>query len=623
MPGLQPDGWRTDLSVLLSDMSELAIKMTSDDQQLAAAVQRLDGGIKLVEASFDRAAVSSHKAATAASQSVQAQNRLVSEGKRIAESLIRQNENLSESWERQRNAINEAHKDGKLSAEQHGRALELLEQKISDLAAEQRAKARAAVEAGEAEKRAALESSAAYQKQQSEIREGVALTQRLDDKHKSLIDRYRELRGAARTAFQAGAISAEQYRTTVSRLGDEFRELDAKQKLAAGPSAFTQVKQMAAGYVSWASAAAGVRVAIRDVRAEMDKGRSSTQTLQESRQNLLQVSEGDYSKLEARADIAAMKYGVSRTEARQVLFSARSEGFEKDYERVLAMNQVIPASAASRVAGQTNQLFGGTFTADQIIGGVFKGAKESRLDFAPIAEQLPVAAEGASLASASAPETIAALSVLASKFNNAGDRIKAIASKMGISDATRGKGLIGGIKTLQAMSEADRKEFLGDDQEKNAAYQRFVEMMPQIEKLTGEIDAEMKRAGTPESLVNKRLAEKQNDKTAQAFLTAEKLKIMNEITAENRFSETESNLQGLRAVNKIRGETGQQNGASTFVQDRFIDAASIGPGGLKGDASEKLEKELAKQTEILTAILNKNAGGSSPQIPITRPGEDK
>jgi hypothetical protein len=605
-------------------MSELAIKMTSDDQQVSAAVQRLDQGVKQVEKSFDSAAVASQRSADAAVRATTAQSKLAAEGKRIADSLLRQNEDLSESWERQKNAINEAHRDGKLSADQHQRALELLEKKISDTAAANRAKARAATEAAEAEKRAALESTEAYQLQQREIKEGIGLTQRMEDKAKSLTTRYVEFKTQVRSAWQAGKISAEQYKSTIEALNREFHEVRKTQDTAAGPSALAQVKQMAAGYISWSTAAAGVRSAIREVQAEMAKGRSSTETLKEARQNLLQVSQGDFTELEKRADLAAVKYGTSRTEARQVLFSARSEGFEKDYEAVMRMSPLIPAMSAARVAGQTNQLFGGKFTAEQIIGGVFKGAADSRLDFAPMAEQIPVASEGAAIAGASAEETIASLSVLASKFNNAGDRIKALASKIGIDDRTKGRGLLGGIKAIQQMSEAERRDFLGDDQEKNAAYLRFIETMPQIEALAGGISQEMARAGTADSMISQRLAEAERNPTQRAFRTAERLKVFNEITAEGKYSQSQSNIEALKAVNNIRYETGQQSGIGTWATNRVIDLASMGPGGLQKDAGQKLEAELAKQTALMEQQLQATRQQQNPnQVPVTRPNEDK
>ena len=208
--------------------------------------------------------------------------------------------------------------------------------------------------------------------------------------------------------------------------------------------------------------------------------------LSESNRRLVQVSNSseDLAAMQKRADDASLGTGVSREVARQVLFSARSEGYEKDFEGILAANQVIDPLAASTVAGKVPALFGGQIGSMEAVSLGLRAAKDSNLNFEQMASSLPTAAEGGALVGASPEELFAVQGVLASRFKSgdtSADRIKAFSSSAGIDDRMKGKGIIGAFETIQAMQEEERTEFLGKNQELNAMYVILGEEMPKIQ----------------------------------------------------------------------------------------------------------------------------------------------
>jgi tetrahydromethanopterin S-methyltransferase subunit G len=111
------------------------------------------------------------------------------------------------------------------------------------------------------------------------------------------------------------------------------------------------------GFLPIASVVGGVTMAAQQlgaamqfVQQETEKAKSSMMGMQDSSRVLNQVARDtkDFQQLQTRADDAAERYGVDRDVAANVLFSARSEGWEQDYESVIASNQVVDPIAARR-----------------------------------------------------------------------------------------------------------------------------------------------------------------------------------------------------------------------------------------------------------------------------------
>ena len=239
------------------------------------------------------------------------------------------------------------------------------------------------------------------------------------------------------TKQKAGAISAEQLAFNQAKVKREFQNsvgLADKQNTLIG-SATSQL-------TAYASAAGVAGVAIGVIRAgwetineEQQKGLDALKATQDSSRALLQISDTaeEFNSLKSQAQVLSSSSGVPLERVEGVLFSAVSEGFRDAVPDIIAANQVVDVNSAAGVAGQVPALFQGAIGSLEAVDLTLKAARDSRLNFEQIAKSLPQAAEGAAVAKATPEETLAVLSVLASRFKSGdvdADRIKAFATKV-------------------------------------------------------------------------------------------------------------------------------------------------------------------------------------------------
>jgi len=218
----------------------------------------------------------------------------------------------------------------------------------------------------------------------------------------------------------------------------EFKEVGEEIKESVGQKAISNVAKFAAGWISVSTAIGLAKDALGRVRQEQEKALASLEQQSDPNKRLLQVStdEEDFRKLTSKADDLAMRYGIGRDEARSLMFSGRSEGFEESADFIASNAQVLGVSSQATVAGQIPGLFQNEgLRAEEAINMGLVAAAESRLNFEEIARAMPGAAEGGALAGAGSAETFGALSVLAGRFKSgdtAADRLKAFTSAVGL-----------------------------------------------------------------------------------------------------------------------------------------------------------------------------------------------
>lgn len=255
--------------------------------------------------------------------------------------------------------------------------------------------------------------------------------------------------------------------------------------------------QYVTGLATIGTAVEAIRLSWEQVRKEQQAGLEALQKTQGTDRRLLQISGSaeEFSRLRGQADALSAQFGVDRNVVRDVIFSAVSENFRDAVPAIIAANQVVDPTAAAGVAGQVPALFKGAIGALESVNLTLKAAEASRLDFSQIAKSLPQAAEGGGIAKATAEETLAVLSVLASEFKSgetAADRMKIFATRAGLSDQFKGQGIVGPLEQLMGMGEEDRRKFLGDSQELNAAYVKMSENIALIKQRIEEMTEERK-----------------------------------------------------------------------------------------------------------------------------------
>lgn len=386
----------------------------------------------------------------------------------------------------------------------------------------------------------------------------------------------------------AGKITQDQHAAAVRNAREALNAADGKVKEHKGALSGlgSQVTSLVAGYVSWQGALKLAGDALQFVQQETNKAKASQDSLVDQRRRLVQVAATDdggkdLEAMIARADAAAAKFGVARNLAYEVLFSARSEGWDKDFEKVLATAPVMDPSAAAGVAGQVPKLFEGSqqISTEQAISGTLVAARESRLNFEQMARAMPAAAAGAAIAGASFSETAAALAVLAAKTKSgdeAATRIKGFATKLGLSAEYAGKGIIGGFEALAAADEESRREFLGSSIELNEAYLLLSESMPTIKAQKSRMDEELATvaAGGQSTLAGARQSAL-SDPAEQARLERVRAEIAREQANERQFARSGSLRQASvdREVSRMKGE--DMGGLAQFAGQKAGQAADF------------------------------------------------
>lgn len=317
-------------------------------------------------------------------------------------------------------------------------------------------------------------------------------------------DVYRQAVSELTDQLNDGEITSEDYRKSIAK-----HDQDLADATGAGEKHGSMVDQLGqkmialgGGYMSFQAILGTVKEALAYVNQETEKAIGSADKMTDSNKRLIQVYD-TAEELDAavkQADTLAAQFGVQRDVVRRVMFAAKSEGFESAVPDLIKYSDVVDAEAAATVAGQVPGLFGeGSIDAMTAVNATLAAAKSSRLDFEKIATALPKLAEGGALQGADPAEAMGVLSVMAGHFasgDTAADRFKALSTKLSLDERTKGQGIVGGVQTLQAMSDEDRKEFLGDSQELNVAYELLTRRMGDVQERIALVNAEIEAGQT-------------------------------------------------------------------------------------------------------------------------------
>lgn len=378
------------------------------------------------------------------------------------------------------------------------------------------------------------------------------------------------------------ASTAQEAKKTGKSLGDAGRV--GQESL--GTKFTTALAATVTKLVAVDSAARLVGSAMAFVKQETDKAMASFDALDDVRTRLNQVatSAADRQQLESRADALAAKEGVDRSVVRNVLFSARSEGFEGSVvDEIIRNAKVVSPEAAAGVAGQIPSLFKGKINADESINATLAAAQSSRLSFEDIARGLPGAAEGAGLAGSSASETFALESVLASRFKSgetAADRIKAFGTKVSLDEELSGGGIVEAVKKLRAATPERRQAFLGSSAELNVAFAVISEELDAVIERQKTIDDAIATAGSDSSVIDRAREATFSSTTElgranQAAKQRDIAKVQREIANEQQLSESGFGAQA--SLDAVQADLAKRNvsGIERFGADKFGSAVQL------------------------------------------------
>jgi hypothetical protein len=377
--------------------------------------------------------------------------------------------------------------------------------------------------------------------------------------HKKLLDQKElESRKAAQNeaaiARQTAIAEAKEAANAADReIKEAEKILKAKQQLAKSEMATIDGPLASLGKtVSVASAiAAAVGTATKawDLYSEaQDKALGSLESLDASNRKLAQVANSpeDLAALQTRADKGALATGVSRQKAREVLFNARSEGYEASFEAILASSTVVDPTPAADVAGKLPALFKGKIGRLESISLALLGAKESNMNFEQMAGSLSTAAEGGTVIGSTPEETTAIMSVLSARFKSpdtAADRTKGFGVRAGIDPRFAGAGFIGAFERLATLPETERKDFLGDSQELNTFYSVMKEELPKVKEQLEKARSERKNFAAGGGMLRDQIKIADGDRNINAMKKVQISRIEAEIATEKNLFESATNKE--------------------------------------------------------------------------------
>jgi len=334
---------------------------------------------------------------------------------------------------------------------------------------------------------------------------GNATTKAFNDSLKELRKMGPEGRAAAnevekhlRETGKAGRKSFEEVLQAIGKIDDETEKVarnatkDFKQVSAAGDQAFgdaaaVKVRQFAAQWLAVSNMVALVKDGLSGVRQEQEGSLRSLMSQGAPEKRLAQVatSGADLDAMISKADQIAMETGMPREQAKQLVFSARSEGFEGDLDMIARGSSVFDASSQAKLIGTLGTAFKSEgLSGEQRMSAILTSASLSKFDAETMGAAVEKSAVAATNAGADMAETMAINAIMANVVGApAGDRSKAFASQVFMKDDLRGKGFIESVKALRAMSDAERKDLLGGSTEVIEAYSVINNNMAEAESL--------------------------------------------------------------------------------------------------------------------------------------------
>lgn len=286
---------------------------------------------------------------------------------------------------------------------------------------------------------------------------------------------------------------------TQGRFRKGFSDMDVESR-ASFATIKTGLLGAAVGFGTLTTATQIFGAAMADAKAKTEGAMQAVEAQVEARRRLLQVSEGTGGESnQAMNDFAdeLSKLGISRAEARSIVFAAKSEGYQGSESLVarLGAANVLTPEAANRAAGQVRGIFK-DITPIQAIAGVVDAAQASRLDVESFMAKMPKLAGGAKVAGSSAAEANAILSAVATEDERAGEYVATLANSLAVLPEFSDKpGIMGMVKRLQGMPEEERRGFLGTGKEANLSYMWLTDYQDLIAERTSRNQGAMNDAG--------------------------------------------------------------------------------------------------------------------------------
>ena len=361
-----------------------------------------------------------------------------------------------------------------------------------------------------------------------------------------------------RATGQAGRKSFEEVLAELGKLDDEAANVAANAKKSFddaaqstskvfGADAIDQVKQFAVQWLSVGAAIGLITSALQTMRQEQTAALDSLMGQADPERRLAQVATSgeDLDAMIAKADELATKYGIGRDQARGLVFSARSEGFEPDIETIARASQVVDVTSQASLAGVLGRQFGGEGgSTEQRLSAVLAAAEQSAFNFETVGKNVIKSASATRAAGSDMAETLATNATMANLIgDSAGDRVKAFAAMVSLDPLLAGKGVMGAVEAISQMDEGARRDTLGEGMEVNEAYRLLLENKDSIQEMTATVRGDVAATGAGGGVLAEKIAIVEGSDRFQARLDVASSAAAREIAAESAFSADEAAYQ--------------------------------------------------------------------------------
>jgi hypothetical protein len=620
-------------------MSQLSVTMSADEADLFAKLTSMIAKVAESEAAFKKAGETSNAAAAASkaaaeqaeavaratAQAAKEQDAFAAGGKRLADQLLRSNETLEESYERQKTQIKAAHEAGKIGAKEHESALSVLQARHE--------------QAKEAEEKAARESTEAHKRNQREIESGINLVDRLRVANTSLEDKYKQMAVEVTKAHQAGKITAEQHDRAIDQLKQEYDGLTKNQDTM-GRKFEESALSMIAG---WGSIAMAVKIATDAItfqNEQIQKGIDLVKKQDDPFKNLTTVS-ADRLELTERimqSENLQTNEGMDAARAANMVFALDSEGIigknktirENDAAVALFgnLNRFTNPETMVQVAGQMEKSFG--MGVEESINLTLKAAETSKMTPSEMANQLAMASAGAAQFTGAdqrnvAIETAAIVSGLTGVHGNrAGDIAKSAMMKLAgaFPDATP----MEAARMANEMDAESRSKMFGEDQQLTIFLSDIARGGDRYGGLIGDVRSAADRSGTAQSEITKNLAISDANPYSAQLRMANAAAAREEIAAKRKamvgLNNQATQAQALEDIANGGGFTG--NWLPDSIESMLVRTVRAGADffGAPLQGGDRIESEVEREKTLRSQVGGTRLGLDQSMIPQGLPGSD-
>jgi hypothetical protein len=582
---------------------KLTITIDGDEAKAHAAYINLTKDQKDLVAEIGKMGIAAEAAADKSIKAAQAESNERKIQIRMADALVKQNETLTQAYDRQKASLDAALSAGKISSEQYKQTLDSLQKKVHEGSVEFQQASR--------EKQEQVKLENAILADQLKVAENIVR------KTQSVTDKFNEQKAALEAAHTAGKLTFDEYQKGLAHITDEAAkangeliDFSAATEEGVGQKSLGKITEFAAKFATIAAAVGVVKKALEFYNAEKEKAMGSSNSLADVRVQMRQQSDGDLNQMEARSE-ELTKFGLTRVEGKQLVADAKAGGFYGQEDLVAKMKAVIPLQESTVLSGTFREYFKDeAMGIEQSFNAALRGAAIHAAGIKEMIPQLATAATGR-IAGGESSDVIASVAEMSKVIGfSAGEQMRNLGVALATNEKTKGMNMIDAMK-LVSKDDALRGEITGGNSVMQATVSSYIKKLPDIIKADKAVEKAVDESGTGKSLMKLKIAESVDESTyvgrvEKARQDAIAMESAEEFQREKKFSQDA--FEGKRAKSKVNKESIESGDDVVVSGIKAATASSLNWLGFSPSSVEFFSKgvgSLAKDGREIEGITNR------------------